>query len=49
VILAFISYLFIYLLLLLRIIDHPLGVDDRTIDDVSLFLLNEFERSLDRG
>lgn len=49
VILAFISYFFIYLLPLLRIIDHPFRVDERTMDDVSLFLLNEFERSLDRG
>ena len=46
VILAFISYFFIYLLRLLRIIDRPFRVDERTMDDVSLFLLNEFAKKL---
>ncbi|MGH7566418.1 MAG: hypothetical protein ACREK2_06280 [Gemmatimonadota bacterium] len=43
VILAFISYFFIYLIRLLRIIDRPYRHGERTMDDVSLFLLNEFE------
>lgn len=46
VLLAFISYFFIYLLRLLKIIDTPFRVDERTMDDVSLFLLNEFTRKL---
>jgi hypothetical protein len=48
VILAFISYFFVYLLRLLRIIDRPFRVDERTMDDVSLFLLNEFAGRLDQ-
>jgi hypothetical protein len=46
VILAFISYFFVYLLRLLKIIDRPFRVDERTMDDVSLFLLNEFAKRL---
>jgi len=42
VILAVISYFFIYLIRLLKIIDRPFRIDERTMDDVSLFLLNEF-------
>ena len=41
ILVAFISYLFIYLLKLLRVIDMPFRVDDYTLDDVSLFLLRE--------
>ncbi len=41
-ILIVISYFFIYLLKLLKIIDTPFRVDERTKDDVSLFLLREF-------
>jgi hypothetical protein len=41
-ILIVISYFFIYLLKLLKIIDTPFRVDEHTKDDVSLFLLNEF-------
>ena len=41
VMVAFVSYLFIYLLRLLRIIDTPFRVDEYTTDDVSLFLLRE--------
>ena len=41
ILVAFISYLFIYLLKLLRVIDMPFRVDDYTMDDVSLFLLRE--------
>lgn len=41
VVVAFVSYLFIYLLRLLRIIDTPFRIDEHTMDDVSLFLLRE--------
>jgi hypothetical protein len=41
--LAFLSFFFLYLLRLLMIIDKPFKVGrERTDDDVSLFLLNEF-------
>ena len=46
VILVFIAYIFIYLLKLLKIIDRPFRLDERTMDDVSLFLLNEFAQRL---
>jgi hypothetical protein len=46
VILGFISYFFIYLLRLLRIIDRPFRHGERTMDDVSLFLLHEFEEQM---
>ncbi len=41
VLVAFISYIFIFLLRVLRIIDKPFRVDEYTKDDVSLFLLKE--------
>ena len=41
VMVAFVSYLFIYLLRILRVIDKPFRVDEYTMDDVSLFLLRE--------
>jgi hypothetical protein len=42
VLLGFISYFFVYLVRLLRIIDRPFRHGERTMDDVSLFLLHEF-------
>jgi hypothetical protein len=39
---AFLSFFFIYLVRLLKVLDTPFRVDERTMDDVSLFLLNEF-------
>lgn len=38
---AFISYLFIFLIKLLRTVDQPFRVDEYTMDDVSLFILRE--------
>lgn len=38
---AFVAYIFIFLLQLLRVIDKPFRVDEYTMDDVSLFLLRE--------
>jgi hypothetical protein len=42
IILGFISFFFISLLRLLRIMDRPFHVEERTSDDVSLFLLRQF-------
>jgi hypothetical protein len=44
VVLVVISYFFLYLLRLLRIMDKPFRVTEQTMDDVSLFLLREFAR-----
>lgn len=41
VLVAFISYIFIFLLRVLRVIDKPFRVDEYSMDDVSLFLLRE--------
>ncbi len=46
VVLAFVSYLFIYLVKLLKVLDRPFRVDERTSDDVSLFLLDELAERL---
>ena len=42
IILGFISFFFLSLLRLLRIMDRPFHVDEHTSDDVSLFLLRQF-------
>jgi hypothetical protein len=42
IILGFISFFFISLLRLLRLMDRPFHVEERTDDDVSLFLLRRF-------
>ncbi|MHB0937299.1 MAG: hypothetical protein ACYC6A_13010 [Armatimonadota bacterium] len=44
--LGFISYLFIYMVKLLRAIDRPFRVNEQTMDDVSRFLLKEFAARL---
>ncbi len=49
VVLIFISYFFIYLVKLLRVIDTPFRVAEHTMDDVSLFLLTELDHRLDEG
>lgn len=41
VLMAFVSYIFIFLLRVLRVIDKPFRVDEYSMDDVSLFLLRE--------
>jgi hypothetical protein len=48
IILAFISFFFISLLRLLRIMDRPFHVEELTDDDVSLFLLRRFVDRLNR-
>ena len=47
-IVAFLSYFFIYLVRLLKVLDTPFRIDERTMDDVSLFLLNEFAQRATR-
>lgn len=49
IILAFISFFFVALLRLLRIMDRPFHVEEHTQDDVSLFLLRRFVDRLDRS
>jgi hypothetical protein len=46
VLVGFISYFFIYLVRLLHIIDRPFRHGERTMDDVSLFLLHEFKAQM---
>lgn len=43
---GFISYLFLYIRQLIRTIEKPFRQDHKTTDDVSLFLLKEFEKKL---
>lgn len=45
--LGFLSFLFIYLIKLLRTIDKPFRVTEQTMDDVSCFLLKEFVTRID--
>ena len=49
IILAFISFFFVALLRLLRIMDRPFHVEEHTQDDVSLFLLRRFVDQLNRS
>lgn len=49
IILGFISFFFISLLGLLRLMDRPFHVDEHTQDDVSLFLLRQFIERLNRS
>lgn len=46
---AFISYLFIFLIKLLRTVDQPFRVDEYTMDDVSLFLLRETHERMSKS
>lgn len=43
---GFISYMFIYITRLIRRIEQPFQEGDSTLDDVSLFLLHDFENKL---
>jgi len=49
IVLGFISFFFISLLGLLRLMDRPFHVEEHTKDDVSLFLLRRFVDRLDRS
>ena len=46
IILVFLAFLFIYILRLLRKLDRPFRENEKTMDDVSLFLLHELEEEL---
>lgn len=46
VVLVLISYFFIYLIRLLRVMDTPFREDGTTMDDVSMFLVKEFAERL---
>ncbi len=46
VLVGFIAYLFTYILRLLRTLDTPFRVHEKTQDDVSLFLIHELEERL---
>lgn len=46
---GFIAYLFTYILRLLKTLDTPFRVHERTHDDVSLFLIGELEERLAEG
>ncbi len=48
VLFGFISYLFLYIRQLIRTLETPFRQDHKTLDDVSLFLLREFEKKLAR-
>jgi hypothetical protein len=43
---GFISYMFVYALYLVRLLEQPFAKEHASFDDVSLFLLNEFEYAL---
>ncbi|HYU58371.1 MAG TPA: hypothetical protein VEO00_10030 [Actinomycetota bacterium] len=49
VVLVFLTYFFVYLERLLRLLDRPFRLDERTPDDVSLFLLDAFAHHLRGG
>ncbi len=46
VLFGFISYMFIYITRLIRAIEQPFQEGDSSLDDVSLFLLHDFEKKL---
>lgn len=43
---GFISYLFLYIRQLIRVLEKPFRQGENTLDDVSLFLLKKFEKEL---
>ncbi len=45
---AFLSYLFIFLLKLLRVLETPFRADEYSMDDISLFLLRELQEKISR-
>lgn len=49
ILVAFISYLFIYLLKLIHTMDTPFRIDGHTMDDVSIFLLREAHERIGAG
>jgi hypothetical protein len=49
IVIVFLTYLFVYILGLLRILDRPFREGQHTTDDVSLFLLHEFRQKVQGG
>ena len=47
IIVAFLTFLFVYILRILHLLDQPFRARERTRDDVSLFLLEEFRARLE--
>jgi len=48
-VLVVVSYMFVYALYLIEHLDQPFRTGERTVDDVSLFLLRDFVEKLGRG
>jgi len=48
-VLVFVSYMFVYALYLIEHLDQPFRTGERTVDDVSLFLLRDFLEKLGRA
>lgn len=46
IMIVFLTYLFVYIIKLLRTLDKPFRAEERTMDDVSLFLLDEFRHRI---
>lgn len=43
---GFVSYMFVYVLYLIRLLEQPFAKGHGSVDDVSLFLIDELERNL---
>ena len=48
-VLVFVSYMFVYALYLIEHLDQPFRTGERTVDDVSIFLLRDFVEKLGRA
>jgi hypothetical protein len=48
VVIGFISYIFVYIMMLLRVLEKPFQKEGRTMDDVSLFLMEEMQELLEK-
>ena len=48
IVIVFLTYIFVYILKLLRTLDKPFQKSGTTMDDVSLFLLHEFKERMRR-
>ena len=46
---GFITYMFVYVLYLVRLLEQPFAKGHGSVDDVSFFLLDELERNLRRA
>jgi hypothetical protein len=48
-VLVFVSYMFVYALNLIEHLDQPFRTGERTVGDVSIFLLRDFVEKLGRA